>query len=148
MGIVRMLPQAEPRQFILKELCCSLRPLTAEDLPGLMRLKAKEAMHMERLLRQRSGKAYYLGAFIHTHVVGQCLLSLEDKSDVHPHTNGQFCADLVDLLVLDVLRGLHRVDRLCGRPVPEDGHPVSRPGCRAGVPGLPSLQPMWVPERG
>lgn len=96
---------AAPRRFTTRTGSKgTVRLLGPEDVGGLVSLRANPEMHEERLRRQAEGRAYYLGAIVDDAVAGFVLLSLDDKTDVHPFTKGAFCPDLIDLLVSPPLR--------------------------------------------
>lgn len=84
---------------------CQIRPITSDDLTALLAIKDDPATHRDRLRQQSAGAAVYLGAFTDGGAAGFVLLSLENKADVMPYTGSSLCADMIDLLVAEPLRG-------------------------------------------
>lgn len=82
-----------------------IRTVEESDLESLCSVKGDAALHRDRLQQQKAGKAVYLGAFVHHCAVGFVLLSLDNKEDIMPYTDGKSCADMIDLLVMEPLRG-------------------------------------------
>ncbi len=84
---------------------CTVRPLGEADLNDLMAIKPEEGLHHERFRDQAEGLIRYLGAEVTGRIVGFVVVMLGNKADVMPHTGGEPCCDMVDLLVLESQRG-------------------------------------------
>lgn len=88
----------------MKYIEFQIRKLEESDLTSLLRIKNEASVHMDRFKQQAAGRAVYIGAFIKDSVIGYVLLSLDNKEDVTPYTNGSRCADMIDLLIMEPYR--------------------------------------------
>lgn len=105
---------------------CRIRPVTPDDLSALLTIKDDPTLHRDRLRQQGEGSAVYLGAFTDGGAAGFVLLSLENKAGVMPYTNNSRCADMIDLLVAEPLRGRgigSKLARACEEACRERGVP-------------------------
>jgi GNAT superfamily N-acetyltransferase len=90
----------------LKQPDCTLRQITSEDKMACWMLPKQETHFDRRIKRQTKGRIEYIGAFLSERAVAHVILDLEDHPKLHAHTNGEKCAYVVDLHVIQVARRL------------------------------------------
>ncbi|MFT3983281.1 MAG: GNAT family N-acetyltransferase [Lachnospiraceae bacterium] len=92
-------------EYVIRNIC-------ERDIEKLLFIKNDRDLHIDRLERLRCGRAAYLAAFINDCPIGFVEVSFGNKFDVLKFTDNNFCAEMMDLNIIEPLRNLGIGSRL------------------------------------
>lgn len=90
----------------------TIRAISGEECIRLMSDGSERMSHREEIMPQDASNAVYLGIFLFQRFSGFVLLTLDNKDEVIPYTEGRHCAYVADSYIDTPLIGYGLYDRL------------------------------------